>query len=127
VPSYDYDALHAVAENLLEKFGDYGTLTKQSFTTADSTKPWDRTATSSDSQILMVVVPWSRDDEGRYFSQDIIRRTSKAIVLWDDASKTAVDDQITFDGIKYMNAAQVPINPAGTGMIFICALSGVAE
>jgi hypothetical protein len=116
--------MHKVAENLLEKFGTFGTLTTKGFTVPDATKPWDRTATPTDNQILMTQVPWSKSDVGRYFSEDIISATTKAIILWDDDVPVKVDDEITYLGNKWMVKAIKPINPAGTGLIRVCALSG---
>lgn len=126
MPSFDYDAMHATAEKLIKKFGDTGAVTKKVTVTPDLNKPWERTVTPADKPIEMVVVPWSKNDEGRYFNQDIIRATSKALILWDEGALIEVDDEVTYDGRSWMVVASKPINPAGTGLIYVCALSGGA-
>lgn len=125
--TFDYGALHDKAEKLLLKFGAYGTLTTKSFTVPDATKPWERAASTDASQVKMVEVPWSKTDVDRYFNEDIIKRTSKGIILWDDAVPVSVDDEITYLGKNLMVVAIKPINPAGTGMIYVAALSGGAQ
>jgi len=126
VPSFDYGKMHKVAEDLLLKFGKYGELTNRVFTTPDPTKPRERTASDTEAQILMVITPWSKTDVSRYFNEDIIKATSKAIILWDDDNPIGADSPVTYDGKNWMVVATKPINPAGTGLIYVAALSGGA-
>ena len=125
MPSFNYTALKAQAEKLLDKFGASGTLTRQAFTVADTTKPWARTATSSNTTVKMVLLPWGQADKGRYFGEDIIAGTSKAIILWGTVEPLP-DDTVSYGGKTWTVKAATPINPAGTGLIHVCALAGGA-
>lgn len=125
MPEFDYNAMYAKAESLLDKFGKEGTLTKTTFVVPDLNKPWERTPTNTDHAVKMVITPWSPADVSRYFGEDIIKSTTKAIILWNDAAEPIADDKIVYDSRNWIVAASKPINPAGTGIVHICALSGV--
>jgi hypothetical protein len=116
--------MYKVAENLLLKFGTYGTINKKTYTTPDATEPWSRTATTDAKQVLMVVTPWGKEDAKRYFGEDITGVTQKGIILWDDSAPVNIDDEIEYDGKTYMAIKGKPIKPAGTGIIYVFALGG---
>lgn len=125
MPSFNYSKMQQISKKLIRDFGAAGTLTRKTLATADSTKPWIRTVSASpSSSIPMVLVPWSKEDVGRYFEQDIISNTQKALLAGGEADVPLVDDNITFLEKTYVVKAIKPVNPAGTPIVYVCAIVG---
>lgn len=119
-PAFDYADMVATADELLQEFGRNVTFFRTGSTPADSTKPWRKENTGTDttlSNVRAAVIPFTSDDD-----KDSVRYGTKMVIV--SASSFPSNDAETFDGMIdadggrwHLHDCDI-INPGGVRVLY---------